>query len=66
MGAYEFLRSDINHDGTVNFLDFAIFASQWLDTNCGMCCGADLTCDGQVNWADLGEFVKWWLAGTAF
>lgn len=26
MGAYEFLSSDINHDGSVNFTDFAPFA----------------------------------------
>jgi hypothetical protein len=65
MGAYEFLRSNINHDGAVNFEDFAIFALQWLETDCGECCGAELTCDGQVNWADLRELTKWWLAGTA-
>jgi hypothetical protein len=65
MGAYEFLRSDINYDGTVNSVDFALFASQWLQTGCGECGGADLPGDGQVNWADLRELAKWWLAGTA-
>jgi len=66
MGAYEFLSSDINHNGSVNFTDFALFALQWLQSGCGKCCGADLTCDGQVGWADLHEFVRWWLAGTAY
>jgi hypothetical protein len=65
MGAYEFLRSDINHNGSVNFNDFALFALQWLKTDCGECCGAELTCDGQVEWADLRQFAEWWLAGTA-
>jgi hypothetical protein len=64
MGAYEFLRSDIDQNGIVNCLDFAVFAQQWLQTDCGECGGADLTGDGQVNWADLFELVKWWLAGT--
>ena len=64
MGAYEFLRSDINHDGSVNFTDFAPFALRWLQSGCGGCWGADLTCDGQVNLADLREFVEWWLAGA--
>jgi hypothetical protein len=63
MGAYEFLRADINHDGAVNFVDFALFALHWWETNCGQCGGADLTCDGNVNFADLREFAKWWLAG---
>jgi hypothetical protein len=65
MGTYEFLHGDINHNGSVNFIDFAILASQWFQSNCGECCGADLTCDGQVNWADLREFAEHWLAGTA-
>jgi predicted outer membrane repeat protein len=64
MGAYEFLRSDINHNGSVNFEDFALFALQWLETDCGECYGAELTCDGQVEWADLRKLVEWWLAGT--
>jgi len=63
MGAYEFLSSDINHNGAVNFVDFAKFALQWFQTDCGECDGADLTCDSQVNLADLREFAEWWLAG---
>ena len=51
MGAYEFLRSDINHDGFVNLTDFALLALQWSQTG--------------INWADLHEFVEYWLAGTA-
>jgi hypothetical protein len=65
MGAYEFLSSDINHNGAVNFTDFAPFALRWLQSGCGGCWGADLTCDGQVNLADLREFAEWWLAGTS-
>ncbi|MDD5326659.1 MAG: right-handed parallel beta-helix repeat-containing protein [Phycisphaerae bacterium] len=63
MGAYEFLRSNINHDNAVNFTDYAELALQWLKTGCGQCNGADLTCDGQVDWADLQEFTENWLEG---
>jgi hypothetical protein len=63
MGAYEFLCSDIDHSGSVNFEDFAGFALQWLEYDCGSCFGADLTCDGSVDMDDLNRFVLWWLAG---
>ena len=33
MGAYELLRGDINRDGFVNFIDFAVFASDWGANN---------------------------------
>jgi len=66
MGAYEFLGSDIDHSGAVNFIDFAGFALQWLESDCGLCFGADLTCDNQVEWADLEKFTEWWLAGADF
>jgi parallel beta-helix repeat protein/predicted outer membrane repeat protein len=61
MGAYEFLRSDIDSDGGVNFKDFARFALYWLDVACGGCSGADLTCDGDVNAPDLKELADNWL-----
>lgn len=64
MGAYEFLRSDIDSSGGVNFVDFAYFAPYWLDIACGVCGGADLTCDGDVNWEDLNEFTDNWLEGS--
>jgi hypothetical protein len=64
MGAYEFLHSDIDHNGFVDFVDFTKFALRWLNNGCGDCGGADLTCDGQVGWIDLREFVKYWLAGS--
>jgi len=61
MGAYEFLRSDIDGDGDVNFKDFAQFALYWLDVACGACSGADLTCDGDVDWNDVRELADNWL-----
>ena len=63
MGAYEFLRSDIDSSGGVNFKDHCPVAEYWLQTGCGLCGGADVTCDGDVDWNDLRELCAWWLAG---
>ena len=64
IGAYEFLRSDINRDGRVNMQDFGKLADYWMDTDCGHCGGADLTCDGHVLMDDLVEFVSTWMEGA--
>jgi hypothetical protein len=63
MGAYEYLASDIDRSGAVDFADFSRFALYWRDTYCGDCGGADLTCDGNVDWNDLLELVAHWLTG---
>ena len=64
MGAYEFFRSDIDSDGSVNLGDFSQFALYWLDVACGACGGADLTCDGNVDGDDLKELADNWLKGA--
>ncbi len=64
MGAYEFLRSDIDRNGSVDFEDYCVIAEQWPQTSCGLCGGADLTCDGNVDFNDLKEWVNNWLAGV--
>ncbi|MGD9110670.1 MAG: hypothetical protein PVG93_06980 [Phycisphaerales bacterium] len=51
--------------GGVNFIEFAVFAEQWLKSNCGSCGGADFTNDGNVNLSDLEQFAKSWLGGDA-
>jgi predicted outer membrane repeat protein len=43
MGAYEFLRSDIDSNGSVRFEDYCVIADRWRQTSCGLCGGADLT-----------------------
>ena len=65
MGAYEFLRSDIDSNGAVDLVDFSRFALYWKESGCGACGGADLTCDGDVDLYDLKEFGDNWLAGVA-
>lgn len=55
---------DLNSDEKVNFIDFAIFSSQWNAINCNdsnWCDGADLDRDDDVDSDDLGLFVDCWL-----
>jgi len=47
-----------------NFVNFARFASHWLDTECGQqdgCGGADLNWDNVVDAKDLRRFANTWL-----
>jgi hypothetical protein len=59
-----YYRGDINQDGRVDFLDFALLGLQWLEADCGVCGGADLTGDGNADFYDLKEFCRNWLAGA--
>lgn len=51
------------YDGKMGLSDFAHFAGQWMQTNCGFCGGADLTGNGAVDGDDLREFASRWLTG---
>lgn len=52
---------DLDDDGDVDFMDFAIFAGQWQQT--GQLLSADLCVDGIVDARDLALFCKNWLKG---
>lgn len=41
--------------------DFAVLSEYWLENDCGICGGADLTGEGDVGMADLQIFVENWL-----
>jgi len=57
---------DINKDYAVDFIDFALFAQYWQQTNCGKCGGADLAgSDGNVDVNDLQRFTENWLIGVS-
>ena len=53
--------ADINNDEHVDFLDFALLANQWLETDCGPCAGADLSGDSNVTMEDVSVFAQNWL-----
>jgi hypothetical protein len=55
---------DFYDDGIVNFRDFAIFASYWMDDTCSgpdWCEGIDFNESSRVDIQDLAKFVKYWL-----
>ncbi len=55
---------DFNKDTIVNFEDYAVLGSHWLETDCGDCGGADLTDDNDVDTYDLKLFTDYWLEKT--
>lgn len=54
---------DLDDNGNVDFLDFALFAQQWRQTD-GLLI-ADLNVDGLVDSADLRLFSENWLKGKS-
>jgi len=52
-----------SEESYLDFVDLALFASHWLQSECGLCGGADLTGDHQVRADDLREFLANWLMG---
>lgn len=56
--------ADISNDDIVNFKDFAILASHWLEDECGYsarCGGSDLQQNGIINLEDLLTIIEHWL-----
>ncbi|MCK5000651.1 MAG: hypothetical protein KAS23_14000 [Anaerohalosphaera sp.] len=61
---FEVVNEDLSEDTWVNWVDFALFASHWLDSDCvdvPACGGADFTGDGSVGIDDLWSFGDSWL-----
>lgn len=59
--------ADVSIDGTVNFRDFALVASYWLNTNCAypdFCGEADINHSTAVNIEDLALLANQWLEGV--
>lgn len=52
---------DINNDGYVDNLDFALLSKRWLETGCGPCSGADLSGDNNVTMIDFSILAQNWL-----
>lgn len=59
---------DLNDDGFVNLLDFAIISTQWLANNCNdqtdWCQKVDINMSGRVDMTDLTIMVENWLGGN--
>ena len=55
----EWTSSDINRDGTVNFIDYSYFAKDWLKEEAGL--DGDLDEDGDCDYNDLQLFTEDWL-----
>lgn len=45
----------------IDFSYFILFATHWLETDCGSCNGADLSGDGNVDFTDFALFASHWL-----
>ena len=59
--------ADFNTDGIVNFLDYSLLASCWLEDDFSepdVCCTVDLDSDGTVDVNDLLSFTDYWLWGA--
>jgi len=59
------VKGDFDGDHQVNLDDFDVLGTNWLDTACGDCNGADLTDDGVVGIADLLIIAENWLLGNS-
>jgi hypothetical protein len=63
---HQVANCDFNHDGSVDFRDFAKLAMYWMHTDCNdtnHCDGTDLNSvpDGKVDFLDLMLFAQFWL-----
>ena len=58
--------ADLDMDGDVDFVDYAIFANHWMYQNCAepdWCEGTDFNHSGSVDILDLATFARYWLEG---
>jgi hypothetical protein len=58
---------DFNNDTLVNFQDYGIFSSHWMEADCqtpDWCEGTDLDINGKVDFKDLMLFGEFWLKRT--
>ncbi|MBA7677785.1 hypothetical protein ES703_86049 [subsurface metagenome] len=63
---WQFIIGDFDGDDDADFVDFAILAARWLQSDSSFWCGGggtDLTNDGDVGFSDLKAFADNWLAG---
>jgi hypothetical protein len=56
-------QADLDSDGDVDMVDFALFSLVWKGKDSGGYGAADLTGDGKLDVDDVQEFAGHWLAG---
>lgn len=57
---------DFSGNGDVDYMDFSIFNTNWMSTNCqdpNWCDQTDISRDGNVTLVDLDMFIDFWLVG---
>ena len=65
IGAYEYAcPGNLDDIASTVLPDFALFALNWMETDCGDCNGADFTGDGNVLLDDALFQAADWLCGT--
>jgi hypothetical protein len=52
--------ANLDGTGTVNFVDYAILVSDWLET--GLDWAGDINRDSRVQWVDLNILTEYWLS----
>ena len=58
------LAGDMNGDGCVDMMDFAVFASSWRQFGNVTCSGADLTGDSNIDFSDFKVLAGNWLQSS--
>lgn len=53
---------DLEPNGRVDGVDFAILSANWMRSDCGSCSNADITGDGTVDIADLLLLAENWMS----
>jgi hypothetical protein len=61
LGAFEHIDGDCQPDGDVDWFDLWCLASNWLDSGCGTCNGADFNSDSNVDLYDFATMAGNWL-----
>jgi hypothetical protein len=61
LGAFEHLDGDCEPDGDVDWADLWCLASNWLNSSCGDCNGADFNGDTNVDLYDFAVMAGNWL-----
>jgi len=59
------LLPDVNHDGVLDFLDFAFLAALWRQSEQSVDIAPPPGGDGVIDWLDLGGLARFWLAYPA-